>query len=485
MTMTYAVLHVPDFRLQATLRHSPQWADDPLALLVVRDAKPFVGELNAAAQRYRIDAGMTPTQALARCPDLRLLQANPGHERSAQDALIQTGERLSPFLESTRPGVVTVELPAERAFDQDDLVDKVIAPLQAVGLRTQAGIAATPDLALLAAQFGQPVRIVSDAPTFLAPLPLAALEPTADLAALLHTWGIRTIGQWTALPRAQACERLGPEAVALWERATGGRPRPLRLIKPPEFFVEQTDLEHPLEMLEPLLFVLRRFLEQIATRLGNAYLVAGKLRLVLRFENGAPYRRVFTIPQPTREVNLLFRLLHTHLENFTSESPIVALELAAKPVRPQAEQRGLLEKGLRDPHQFAETVGRLQALLGADRVGTPELEASHHPHAFHLRPYATPTEPEPEAEDLLIGVPWLRFQPPVPARIVLNELRPAFVYSARCTASVRRARGPWMLEGNWWEPGGWAREEWDVETDEGVYRLVRIKGEWFLDGIYA
>jgi hypothetical protein len=42
-----------------------------------------------------------------------------------------------------------------------------------------------------------------------------------------------------------------------------------------------------------------------------------------------------------------------------------------------------------------------------------------------------------------------------------------------------------MLEGNWWEPGGWAREEWDVETDEGVYRLVRIKGEWFLDGIYA
>ena len=69
-------------------------------------------------------------------------------------------------------------------------------------------------------------------------------------------------------------------------------------------------------MLEPLLFLLRRFLEQIAARLANAYLVVGKLRLILQFENGAPYRRIFTIPQPTRDVELLFRMLHTHLGKF-------------------------------------------------------------------------------------------------------------------------------------------------------------------------
>jgi len=104
-------------------------------------------------------------------------------------------------------------------------------------------------------------------------------------------------------------------------------------------------------------------LEQISMRLANSYLVAGKLRLVLRFENGSPYQRIFTIPQPTREVSLLFRMLYTHLENFTSAFPIIGLELAAKPVRAGTEQFGLLEKGVRDPHQLAETLARLQALL--------------------------------------------------------------------------------------------------------------------------
>jgi hypothetical protein len=46
-----------------------------------------------------------------------------------------------------------------------------------------------------------------------------------------------------------------------------------------------------------------------------------------------------------------------------------------------------------------------------DRVGSAEIEASHPPDAFHLRPYKTNSSaPEPENE-LLIGVPWLRFRP--------------------------------------------------------------------------
>ena len=197
------------------------------------------------------------------------------------------------------------------------------------------------------------------------------------------------------------------------------------------------------------------------------------------------YRRVFTIPQPTREVNLLFRMLHTHLENFTSESPIIGLELAAKPVRAGTEQFGLLEKGVRDPHQLAETLARLQALVGSDRVGTPELEPSAHPDAFHLRPYDANFLPSPHPDGPLLGVPWLRFQPPIPAKIVLNDVQPAFLYSTRFTGPIKETCGPWLLEGNWWEKRHWSREEWDAATEDGVYRLVHVEEGWFLAGIYA
>ncbi|HEY0256664.1 MAG TPA: hypothetical protein VGC39_04400, partial [Candidatus Methylacidiphilales bacterium] len=241
----YAVLLAPEFRLQATLRYAPGLVEKPVALLEMQGAKPRVCELNSPAAAYQVQRGMTPTQALARCPELRLLSGNAGHERSAQDALLQAAESLSPFLESTQPGAVTAELPPECAFSESDLIAKLVLPLQTLGLEIRVGLASTPELALLAARFADPVRIVQNATAFLAPLPLAALQPGEEMALVLESWGIRTVGQFVALPSAQVWERLGPDAVACWEQATGGRARPLKLVKPQEFFAEQADLEHP------------------------------------------------------------------------------------------------------------------------------------------------------------------------------------------------------------------------------------------------
>lgn len=482
---TYAVLLAPEFRVQATLRHLPSLAGQPVALLEMQSTKPRVAEVNAEAKQHFVERGMTPTQAMARCAELHLLNGNVGHERAAQDAMLQTAETLSPFVEATGAGIVTIEMPPERFLTERDFVEKCIAPLRSVGLNVCIGVAATPDLALMAARFAVPMfRVVSSA-GFLGPLPIDALQPSDKLLSVLRSWGIHSISQLTALPMAEVCERLGPEAVKLWERALGGRVRPLRLVKPQEFFAEQTDLEHPVEMLEPLLFLLRRFLEQITRRLATVHLVAGKLRLMLSFENGEPYRRVFTIPQPTREVDLLFRMLHTHLENFSSESAIVGLELAAKPVRPNSEQFGLLEKGLRDPQRFSETLARLEALLGSDRVGSPEIEPSHHPDAFRLQPYACDSPAPSAGKELLVGVPWLRFRPPIRANVVLDNVLPTFLHSLRCTSPITETRGPWFVEGTWWESKHWSREEWDIATNDGLYRLVHVEEGWFLDGIYA
>jgi protein ImuB len=481
----YAVLYAPNFRLQASLRHSPHLTGEPFALVeVATGGKARVSEVNPPALECRVEIGMTPTQAAARCPDIRLLSGDAGHERSAQAILLQYAEEISPFVEVTGPGVVTVELPSGRETGEGELKARLIQPLCSLGLDIRVGVAGTPFLALLASRVARPVRAVEDPATFLAPLPVEALQLSVELASTLRTWGIKTIGELRALPVRETCERLGPEAVAVWERATGGQPRPLDLVKPVESFSEASDLEQGIETLEPLLFLLRRFLEQIIARLQATYLVAGKLRLGLKFENGSPYHRVFTIPQPTRNVDLLFRMLHTHLENFTSEAPIVSVELSARPIRPTAEQYDLLERGLKDPHQLAETLARLDALLGTKRVGTPELEPSRHPDAFHLRPYDANAPSLPESEMPPLGVPWLRFRPVIEARVVLHDEEPTYLYSTLITGNIRERRGPWRIASDWWGQRGWSREEWDIETEDGLYRLVRVGSEWFLDGIY-
>src|SRR5205823_7687966 len=218
-----------------------------------------------------------------------------------------------------------------------------------------------------------------------------------EIFAILHKWGIHTLGQLAALDKEQLGARLGPEAIRMWERANGQSNRLLKLIRPPESFQESFEFEREIETAEPLLFMLRRFLEQLAVRLAAIYLVAKELTLRLTFSNSRQdepavagkqvYERVFKIPQPTNDVDLLFRMLQTHLENFRSEHPIVAVALSAESIKPAREQFGLFEITLRNPHQLSETLARLIALLGADRVGTPVLEETHRPDAFRMETF--------------------------------------------------------------------------------------------------
>src|SRR5207249_3076107 len=206
-----------------------------------------------------------------------------------------------------------------------------------------------------------------------------------QILAILHKWGIHTLGQLAALNKEQLGARLGPEAVQMWERANGQSNRLLRLVRPPESFEESFEFENEIETAEPLLFMLRRFLEQLAVRLSTIYLVAKELTLRITFANKQIYERCFKIPQPTNNVDLLFRMLQTHLENFKSEHPIIAVSLQGQPIKPNSQQFALFEMILRNQNQLSETLARLTALLGVDRVGTPVLDETHRPDAFRMK----------------------------------------------------------------------------------------------------
>ncbi|HEX4630775.1 MAG TPA: hypothetical protein VH188_07390 [Chthoniobacterales bacterium] len=302
---------------------------------------------------------------------------------------------------------------------------------------------------------------------------------------LLRRWGIESLGQFAALEKEAVAARLGPIGVELWERAAGKTTRLLKLVPVCESFEEAFEFENEIETSEPLLFMLRRFLQQFSVRLGALHLVASELWLEITFCDKNSYSHRFKIPEPTNNVETLFRMLQTHLENFTSASPIVAVALKAEATKPAFEQFHLFETALRDPARLTETLARLIGLLGSERVGTPVLEETHRPDAFRMEPFSWQL-PETKAEaPLLPAVALRRFRSPLPASVLLAKNRPAHFRSAKIQGAVRARKGPYLGSGNWWDKQAWARTEWDVELEDGAVCQCHSSGaQWMLDGIY-
>jgi protein ImuB len=321
------------------------------------------------------------------------------------------------------------------------------------------------------------------------PTPNAQHPTTEEILAILHKWGIHTLGQFASLDKEDLNARLGPEAVRLWERANGKSTRLLNLVQPPESFVESFEFEHEVETVEPLLFMLRRFLQQLALRFGAIYLVAKELTFRITFADKKQYERCFKIPQPTNDIDLLFRMLHTHLENFKSEQPIIAVSLEAQPIKPARQQFGLFQTALRDPNQLYETLARLTALLGTDRVGTPVLEETYRPDAFRMEPFVWNLSANANgtcgSTAVREGVALRRFRPAPLAVVLLDENMPAHLRSANLSGKIADQRGPYFASGNWWDEKSWTRAEWDLQLDNGVVaRCYQSESGWALDGIY-
>lgn len=502
----HAVVHIPNFELQSRLRDEPEFRDKPAALLdeistLKRQKDKYrIVQQTAAADQAQVELGMTATQGQARCFSLHVFNRDTAREDSAQEALLQYASGLSPRIESTAPGICTIDLTGT-SYNQPNsrkLAQRCIEGLTRLNLDAQVGIAANPDLALLAARFGTPIRILGSGKKavqkFLDPLPINALEPAADTLKVLKNWGIKTLGQLTSLPQDEVIQRLGRELLPLWQLASGGKDRPLKIYEPGLTLTEAADFEHRIEKLEALIFILNRFLEQIVVRLTEVYLVAESLTLKLRFEDGTAYLREFRIPDPTRDTKLLLRTLHTFLENFTSESPVMGVSLSAVPARAAERQLDLFQASLRDPNQFAETLARLEALLGPNRVGSPVIEPSHRPDAIHLTDFNPDESTKSNAPSTVapprFGPSLRRYRPALPINVRVDKTQEDTLLlridSRELHGRVRSSRGPWKHSGDWWDNNKtWQREEWDVELEKGeVIRLTKEDDNWTVDGVY-
>ena len=169
----FATIYLPNFYLQAAIRHQPELRAKPVALIEEQEKKPVIIQLNEAAEQAGICKGMTPSQALARYLQVTIKARVRLQEKSIQEMLLHFAFTLTPFIEATAPGVCTLQFTDYR--DLTAKASRVIEQLAECEITAQAGIAPTPDTSLLIAHLARPVLQVENPKEFLGPLPIATL----------------------------------------------------------------------------------------------------------------------------------------------------------------------------------------------------------------------------------------------------------------------------------------------------------------------
>ena len=169
----FATIYLPNFYLQAAMRHQPELRAQPVALLEEQEKKPVIIQLNEAAEQAGIRNGMTPSQALARYLQVTIKARGRMQEKSIREMLLHYAFTLSPFVEATKPGICTIQFTDNR--DLSAKVSRVIEQLTECEITAQAGIAPTPDTSLLIAHLARPILEINNANEFLAPLPIDTL----------------------------------------------------------------------------------------------------------------------------------------------------------------------------------------------------------------------------------------------------------------------------------------------------------------------
>jgi protein ImuB len=364
-----------------------------------------------------------------------------------------------------------------------------------------AGAAMTPIAAEVAAmQSTSPLVIVKPGNdrAFIAPYPLAVLEPEEPVADLLDGLGILTCGALAALD-AEAIEvRLGYEGVRLWQRARADDDRwifraPIRAL--PSASLEW--VEYGLKDPERLLFVINSLVGTICTSLVERGERAKEIALVFSLGNRTQRTHLVRSSRPSAEQKRWMRLVREALDTLTLPDAVTGVALRVESVTGNEGAQGdLFDRGFASAHMVEDAIIELTDDLG-DVVVVPK--NSEHPLVEERTNWTTDEGRGTRDEGRATGGgrrvaerPSLTLQLlPTPKVVtVTTESRrdhevPTRYLNENEWHDIIEAAGPDRVSGGQWS-ASYSREYFRCVREDGtmvwLFRGASQSSDWFLHG---
>jgi protein ImuB len=546
-----AAIVLPDLLVEVARPPSPDGRPDdpytPTAVILIdcsrsaaKDKQPLAA-VNRAAHACGVRPGHTVVEASAYAAKLRILSVDEAHVRRALETVAEVAFAFGATVHMEPWDSVWVDVSgAAHLFGGEEaLVAEMAERVADLGLTARVAIADGPRIADALARFstaaagasGQGERISprGGGRASMAKLPLRALRPMpskagAPLGALddaIHVLfarlGVFSVEDLLALPHAELTARLRYQDMSQGTRADilslgmGTDPMPLTPYQPAHVLTEDISFDDPIELTEPLLFVLRRLTSRLAARLQGRGQATNDVELTLHYDakifareidpNRQP-REVFSIalPAPLATEIDLFRTLKSKVENLEIATPIVSLEISLSRIvdAPHVQLDLSRDEAVR-PDALPALLAELSADIGDENVGVLTIVDTHRPEARSK--LISPADPKPKRGRIEASDPPRTSKEPtrlLPEPIPLGSIAiGSTVFVGHATFEIVRVAFDRRLDGIEW----WARSEvsrdyvnlWLASPSlagsgrsitEGWAYVDRSTGETFLHGLW-
>jgi protein ImuB len=410
---------------------------------------------------------------------------------------------VAPRVMAERRGVVWADARGLPAREVAEALLLVLAGQDAGGDgQGRAGIALTPVAAEVAARWCEgPVSEVRPGGDgdFLAPFPIAALDPPKTLRPLLDAIGVETCRDLARLDHDAVEVRLGADGVRLWRLARADDRRPIFAPMPRALPTASLDwVDYVLRDSERLLFVINALAESVCEALDGRGLGAREITLLFSLANRETLAHPLRLARPTASRAAVMRRVRTALERLTLPDAVTGITLRVDSAAGRGDRQGdLFDRGFGTARAAEEVLGRL-----VDDQGPIVVVPENSEHPLLDRRTAWRSE-EPSA---VVGrglaprsgggarvAPTPRlvlYLLPEPRQVVVaTEARrdhqvPVRYEDGGAWHPIVSAAGPDRVSGGQWEQS-YAREYFRCVTDEGalvwLFRDGR-GGEWYLHG---
>ncbi len=378
-SMRIACVYLPSLPVQVHVRRAAHLAGQAFAV-ADESERPTVVACSRAAWEQGVRPSMRVTKARHLCPDLIVRNHDAAANTSALEALVESLLALSNPVdigvnpEAAPPASGEAPTPQVRANHSVYLRlppgtrgaafgDKVLALVSRQGFRGRVGIADDRFTAWVAAiqvpegakrsndedaasLFAQACVVVprGGSAAFLADQPLRLLPLDRDVLRMMHALGIKTLGDFGALPPPTLSRRWSPAGTDYQALARGEDATPLRPFVPQASIADGIELEKSLTESEPLGFLLRPLFDRVCARLRGRDRAASRLALVLRGDEPPDHMLVLAPTRPTISSRTMLDLARAKLAEERIERSFRTVEVVVlHEAEPEPEELALFD----------------------------------------------------------------------------------------------------------------------------------------------